>query len=117
MANFNKVILIGNLTRDPELRFSSSGLAICSFTLAVNSKIKDKEDEVLFIDIVAFGKSAEAIEKYAHRGDPLMVEGRLKTDIWTDKEGEKRKKTQVILSSFQFLGQKNKQGDLDEPPV
>ena len=108
MANFNKVILLGNITRDLELRFSSTGMAVCSFGLAVNTKRGgDKDNEVYFAEIVAFDKKAEAIEKYCKRGDPLLIEGRLKMNEWNDKDGQKRSKTQIIVNNFQFLKGKN----------
>jgi single-strand DNA-binding protein len=104
MASFNKVILIGNLTRDPELRVSTSGLSICKFSIAVSRKYKDKE-ETTFVEIDAFGTTADNISKYFTKGKPILVEGRLKLDQWDDKEsGKKRSKLGVVLESFQFIG-------------
>lgn len=107
MASFNKVILIGNLTRDPELRVTASGNSICKLGLAVNRAYMTKEgerrEETTFIDIDAFGKQAEVISKYMRKGRGLMVEGRLKLDQW-EQEGQKRSKLCVVLESFQFLG-------------
>ena len=109
MANVNKVILIGNLTRDPELRVTPKGTPLCSFGLAVNRTFKDdagqSRDETTFVDIEAWGKQGEVIAKYCVKGRPLYVEGRLKYDSWEDKtSGQKRNKLKVVLEQFQFLG-------------
>ena len=108
MASFNKVILMGNLTRDPELRVTPKGTAVCQLGLAVNSVYKDREgnskEEVTFVDIDVFGRQAEVIAKYMSKGRPLLVEGRLKLDSWESKEGEKRNKLKVVLENFQFVG-------------
>lgn len=107
MASFNKVILIGNLTRDPELRVTANGNSICKLGLAVNrvylTKDGERREETTFIDIDSFGKQAEVISKYMRKGRPLMVEGRLKLDQW-ESEGQKRSKLGVVLENFQFLG-------------
>jgi single-strand DNA-binding protein len=109
MNGFCKVILAGNLTRDPELRFTPGGTAICKFGLAVNRKWKDSQttemkEEVTFVDIDAFGRQAETISQYLKKGRPILLEGRLKTDSWTDKaSGQKRSKLGVVLESFTFL--------------
>lgn len=109
MANLNKVMLIGNLTRDPELRVTPKGTAICTFSLAVNRKFKDESggerEEVTYVDIEAWGKSGENISKYCTKGRPLFVEGRLRLDQWEDKTTkEKRSRMKVVLENFQFLG-------------
>jgi single-strand DNA-binding protein len=109
MANLNKVMLIGNLTRDPELRVTPKGTAICQFGLAINRTFKDESgatrDETTFVDIEAWGKSGETIAKYVTKGRPLYVEGRLKLDTWDDKtSGQKRSKLKIVLENFQFLG-------------
>src|SRR3954469_15915494 len=109
MANFNKVILAGNMTRDPQLRFLPSQTAVVDFGLAVNHKWRtpqgEEREEVLFIDCSAFGKMAETINKYGKKGKPILVEGRLKYETWDDKEsGGKRSKHKVIIDGFQFLG-------------
>jgi single-strand DNA-binding protein len=108
MASFNKVILAGNLTRDPELRTLPSGKAIVKFGLAINRRFSTAEgeqrEEVLFIDVDSFGKQAEAIAKYCAKGRPLLVEGRLKLDQWDDKTtGEKKSRMGVVLENFTFL--------------
>ena len=108
MASFNKVILVGNLTRDPDLRVTNSGLSICKIGLAVNrnytTKDGDSKDETTYVDIDAFGKQAEVLSKYMQKGKPLMVEGRLKLDQWESNEGQKRSKLGVVLENFQFIG-------------
>ena len=109
MANFNKVLLLGNLTRDPELRVTPKGTSVCQFGLAVNRQFKDESgqsrEEVTFVDLEAWGKQAETIAKFLTKGRPLFVEGRLKFDQWDDKaSGQKRSKLKVVLENFQFLG-------------
>ncbi len=108
MASFNKVILIGNLTRDPELRYTPKGTAIAKLGLAVNrnwtTDTGEKKEEVTFVDVDAFGKQAEVIGQYLKKGRPIMVEGRLKLDQWDDKQsGQKRSRLGVVLEQFQFL--------------
>jgi single-strand DNA-binding protein len=108
MASYNKVILIGNLTRDPELRYTPKGLAIAKIGLAVNRTWRDangeSKEETTFVDIDAFGKLAETLGQYMKKGRPLMVEGRLRLDTWEDKQtNQKRSRLGVILESFQFL--------------
>jgi single-strand DNA-binding protein len=109
MAGFNKVILIGNLTRDPELRYTPKGTAVAKLGVAVNRQWKtdtgESREEVTFVDVDAFGRSAEVIGQYCKKGKPLMIEGRLKYDTWEDKQtNQKRSKLSVVLESFQFLG-------------
>lgn len=109
MANFNKVILIGNITRAVELRYTPSGKAVAKVSLAVNrtwtTDSGEKKEETTFVDIDAFGRAAENIAKYTGKGSPLMVEGRLKLDKWTDKStGEPRQRLGVILETFQLIG-------------
>ena len=108
MPSFNKVILVGNLTRDPELRYTPSGKAIAKLGLAVNRSWKtesgETRDETTFVDVDAFGRQAEVLGQYLRKGRPVMVEGRLKLDQWDDKQtGQKRSRLGVILESFQFL--------------
>ena len=109
MSSLNKVMLIGNLTRDPEMRVTPQGTAICQFGLAVNREFKtatgEKREEVCFVDVEAWGKTAEVISKYCAKGKQLVIEGRLKFDPWEDKAtGQKRSKLKVVLDNFQFLG-------------
>ncbi len=109
MANYNKVILIGNLTRDPELRFTPKGMAIAKLGLAINRTWRDansgeQKEEVTFVDVDAFGKQAETLGNYMKKGRPIMIEGRLRLDTWEDKQtNQKRSKLGVVLESFQFL--------------
>lgn len=113
MSSFNKVILLGNLTRDPEMRNTPSGQAICKFGLAVNRSYTgqdgQKKEEVTFVDVDAFGKQAETIGKHVTKGRSLLVEGRLKLESW-EKNGEKRSRLGVVLESFQFVGGKEQGG-------
>ncbi len=106
--NFNRIILAGNLTRDPVLSYLPSQMAVIDFGIAVNRKWKGKDgqerNEVCFVDCKAFGRTAENINKYCFKGDPLLIEGRLCLDSWTTEGGAKRYKHYVILDSFQFLG-------------
>lgn len=111
MASFNKVILMGNLTRDPETRVTASGLTICKLGLATSrvfsTKDGERREETTFVDIDAFGKQAEVITKYMRKGRPLMVEGRLKLDQWETNDGQKRSKLGVVLENFQFIGSRD----------
>ena len=111
MANFNKVILAGNLTRDPELRYTPKGMAIAKFGLAINrtwkSESGESKEEVTFVDIDAFGRTAENIGQYFKKGRPILIEGRLKLDQWDDKQtGAKKSKLAVVLETFSFLDSK-----------
>ena len=108
MAYLNKVFLIGNLTRDPELRVTPKGTAICQFGLAVNRQYKDDSgatrDETAFIDIEAWGKQGELCSKYLQKGSLAFIEGRLRFDSWEDKQsGQKRSKLKVVLDNVQFM--------------
>lgn len=108
MASFNKVILAGNLTRNPELKTMPSGNSVLRFSLAVNRKVKGKDgktfEEVTYVTVDAFGKHAEIIAKHCGKGSPLLIEGRLHTQSWEDRNtGEKKRLLTVIMESFQFL--------------
>ncbi len=121
MANFNKVILAGNMTRDPELRYTPKGTAIAKFGLAVNRKWTAEDgqsrEEVTFVDIDCFGKQAEVISQYLRKGRSILIEGRLKLDQWDDKQtGQKRSKLGVVLESFSFLDSGNREGGSAAPP-
>lgn len=109
MASLNKVMLIGNLTRDAELRYIPSGSAVLDFRLAVNRKFKKQDgteaDETCFVDVCLWGKRGEAVSQYLTKGKPLFVEGRLQMDEWNDKTtGEKRSKLRVVAENIEFLG-------------
>ncbi len=109
MPSLNKVLLMGNLTRDPELRVTPKGTPICQFSLAINRQFKmesgESREEVIYVDVEAWGKQGETIAKYMTKGRPLYVEGRLRLDQWEDKNTkEKRSRMKVVLEQFQFLG-------------
>lgn len=108
MANANLVILMGNLTRDPQLSYTPNQTAITEFGLATNRQWKDsggsKREEVCFVDCKAFGITGENINKYLSKGDPIFIQGRLSFEQWTDKEGRKCSKHRVIIENMQFLG-------------
>jgi single-strand DNA-binding protein len=101
--NFNKVLHGGHLTRDPILTYSQGGTAICKFSIASNYKRKDQE-RVCYVDCVAFGKTAETINQYLGKGDPIFVEGRLDFSKWEDKEGRTCTKHEIVVELFQFVG-------------
>lgn len=108
MASFNKVILAGNLTRDPELRYTPKGTAVAKLGVAVNrtwtAESGERREEVTFVDVDAFGKQAEVITQYLRKGRGILVEGRLKLDTWDDKQtGQKKSRLGVVLESFSFL--------------
>jgi single-strand DNA-binding protein len=109
--NVNQVTLGGRLTRDPELRYIPSGTAVCEFGLAINRKYKDKK-EVTFVDIVAWGKTGETIQKFLKKGDPIFINGRLTFESWEDRQGNKRNRLKVTAHDFQFVGSRK---DRDEP--
>jgi len=109
MASFNKVILMGNLTRDPELRYTPKGTAIAKVGLAVNrvwtNEAGEKKEEVTFVDVDIFGRTAENVGQYMRKGRPMLVEGRLKLDQWDDKQtGQKKSRLGVVAETVQFLG-------------
>ncbi len=110
MASYNRVILMGNLTRDPELKTLPSQTVICDFSLAVNRRWKDAEggdrDEVLFIDCVAFGKTGQTISESLTKGRPIHVEGRLKFEQWEQEDGQRRSKIRVVVEQFRFVDRK-----------
>lgn len=108
MASFNKVMLIGNLTKDPELRYTPQGTAVANLRMAVNRKYKDRnqeqKEEVCFITAVAWDKQAEICNQYLQKGSPLFVEGRLQSRSWEDNAGQKRNVIEVRVERVQFLG-------------
>jgi len=108
MANFNKVLLIGNLTKDPELRYTPQGVAVVNLRLAINRKFRDKQqelkEETCFITAVAWDKQAENCNQYLRKGSPLLVEGRLQSRSWEDNAGQKRSVIEVRAERVQFLG-------------
>ncbi|MDB6134796.1 MAG: ssb [Verrucomicrobiales bacterium] len=108
MASLNKVMLIGNLTRDPELRYTPKGMAVTDIGLAMNRRYVvdgEKREEVTFVDVTFWGKGAEIISQYMKKGSPIYVEGRLRLDSWEDKQsGQKQSRLKVTGEEFQFLG-------------
>ncbi|MCY2982316.1 MAG: single-stranded DNA-binding protein [Planctomycetota bacterium] len=107
MASYNRVILLGNLVRDIELRYTTSRMAVCQNAIAVNDRRKNASgewiDETSFVDVTFFGRTAEVVSEYLSKGSPIFVEGRLKQDTW-EKDGQKRSKLYVIVDRMQLLG-------------
>ncbi len=108
MANYNKVILVGNLTRDPQLSYLPSQTPVCEFGIAVNRRWRgasgEQREETCFVDCRCYGKSAETFNQYMSKGQPVLVEGRLQFDTWEGQDGQKRSKHRVFVQNFQFLG-------------
>ena len=121
MASLNKVLLIGNLTRDPDVRVMSNGRPVCNFGLALNRSYKDSEgnrkEEVTFVDVECFGPRAEAVGRFFTKGRAIFVEGRLKLDQWESKEGEKRSALRVVLDNFEFVDSKQDSPTSGKPMV
>lgn len=122
MTGFNKVILIGNLTKNPELRYTPSGVPVASFGLAVNRKFRQGEElkeEVCFVDIVVFGKTAEHCGQYLSKGSGVIVDGRLQQRRWETEDGQKRSKHEVVAQTVNFLPKRQdgggEAGHADEP--
>jgi single-strand DNA-binding protein len=108
MRGYNRVIIAGNLTKDPELKYTTKGAAICEFNLAINRSWRDEsgqqKEEVTFVGVKAWGKTGENIAKFLKKGRPILIEGRIAQDSWDDKQtGQKRSKTYVVAEQFQFL--------------
>ncbi|HUI45246.1 MAG TPA: single-stranded DNA-binding protein [Nitrospirota bacterium] len=113
MTSFNKVILLGNLTRDPEVRYTPNGIAVASFAIAVNRKYKqgdETKEEVSYIDIVVFGKQAESCGQYINKGDSVLIDGRLQQRRWETEEGQKRTKIEVVAQSVNFMPKRQSGG-------
>ena len=116
MASYNRVILMGNLTREPELKYLPSGTAVARLGLAVNRTYTDrqsgeKKEEVCFVDLSAFARTAEVMNEYLQKGNPVLVEGRLQFQQWETDDGQRRSKHEVIVERFEFVG--GRQGDRD----
>ena len=115
MASFNKVILMGNLTRDPELRYTSTNRAVAKIGIACNHQFTtangEKRKDTMFVDCEAWGRTAEAMNQYLSKGRPVFIEGRLKLDQWTDQSGQKRSKHIVVIENFQFVDPRGSSGD------
>ena len=114
MANYNKVLLMGNLTRDPELRYTPGGSAVCELGLAVNRQWRNQagemQEDTTFVDVTVWGKQAETVNQYLSKGRPIFIEGRLQLDTWETQEGQKRSKIKVVAERFQFLGSRPDSG-------
>lgn len=120
MASFNKVILLGNVTRDIELRYLSNGTAVCDFSLAINNGFTAKDgtrrEEVTFVEVTFFARPAEIAAEYLRKGSPVLIEGRLKQEAWQDKTtGQNRSKLKVIGESLQLLGSKDRAASGSQP--
>ena len=123
MANFNKVMLMGNLTRDPELKYLPSGMAVTNLGLAVNRTWTDREsgekkEEVCFVDLEAWGRTAETMNEYLQKGRTVFIEGRLRQQRWETDDGQNRSKHVVVIDSFQFVGGRqdgSEQGGYSQP--
>jgi len=113
MPSYNKVLLMGNLTRDPQLKQTPNNTSVAEIGLACNRKFKDKDgemrEETTFVDCEAWGRTAETMAKYLSKGRPVFVEGRLKLDQWQDKDGNNRSKLRVVIESFQFIDSRGSQ--------
>ena len=103
MVSFNRVVLGGNLTRDPEVRFTQAGVPVCSFAIAVN-RVRSRNEEVDFFDVSAWRELGETIANYKKKGDPILIEGRLQYRTWEAQDGSKRSKVDVVADNVQFLG-------------
>ena len=114
MASYNRVILVGNLTRDPELRYLASGTAVTDVGLAVNDRRKNANgewiEETTFVDVTVWGRTAEVMSEYLGKGSPVLIEGRLKLDSWETQDGQKRSKLKVVAERMQMLGAKGQGG-------
>jgi single-strand DNA-binding protein len=114
MASYNRVILLGNLTRDPEIRYLPSGMAVCDVGLAVNDRRKNANgewiEEVTFVDVTVWGRTAEVMSEYLSKGSPVFIEGRLKLDSWEGQDGQKRSKLKVICEKMQMVGGRGQGG-------
>jgi len=114
MASYNRVILVGNLTRDPEVRYIPSGTAVCDIGLAVNDRRKNSDgewvDETTFVDVTLWARTAEVASEYLSKGSPVLIEGRLKLDTWESSEGQKRSKLRVVCERMQMLGSRSTGG-------
>jgi single-strand DNA-binding protein len=110
MVSFNRVVLAGNLTRDPELRFTNDGIPVCSFGLAVN-RVRSRSEEVDFFDISAWRELGETIANYKKKGDPILLEGRLQYRTWEAQDGSRRSKVDVVADNVQFLGRPGEPDD------
>lgn len=122
MGNFNKVILLGYLTRDPEIRYATNGTAIATTSIATNhnwtTEAGEKKEEVMFIELVCFGRSAGNFAQYAKKGTEVMIDGRLQLQTWDDKTTQaKRQKHQIVVNGFHLCGRRGRAGEEGEAPT
>jgi single-strand DNA-binding protein len=121
MASYNRVLLMGNLTRNPEIRYTPSGTAVADIGLAINESFKNKAGEMVeqtcFVDVVVWGRQAETSAEYLQKGSPVFVEGRLQLDQWENDKGEKRSKLRVRADRVQFLGTPGKGAEFSAAPA
>ena len=117
MPNLNKVMLMGNLTRDPELRYTPNNTAVVNMGMAINRRWRnqqgEQQEETTFVDLEGFGRTAEVLNQYLKKGRPVFIEGRLKLDQWQNKEGQNRSKMKVVIEQFQFIDQRGGDGGGD----
>ena len=118
MSSYNRIIMVGNLTRDPDVTFTNSNVSVCKFGIATNHKWKNKDgderEEVCFLDCTLFGKAGDVFAKYMAKGRSVLLEGRLQLSRWETKDGDKRSRHEMMVESFTFLGSRNEavpQGD------
>lgn len=114
MASMNRVILAGNITRDPKLRFTGHGVPVCSFGLAVNRVRSKDEDAVDFFDVNVWREQGEAVANWKRKGDPILIEGRLQYRVWEAQDGSRRSKVDVVADQVQFLGKAGASSGEDE---
>lgn len=118
MASFNRVVLLGNLTADPEVRYTASELAIVDVGVAVNERVKrggEYADEVSYIDVTFFGRTAEVAGEYLSKGSPALIEGRLKQERWQADDGQRRSRVKVIAERLTLLGRRDREGQQADP--
>src|SRR5437899_1325473 len=118
MASFNKVILLGNLTRDPELRYTPNGTPVATFGMAMNRRSgqgDERKEEVCFIDIVVFGREAETASEYLSKGRQALIEGRLQWRSWEGQDGQKRSKHEVVAERIQFMPREGREEEMERP--
>ena len=120
MATFNKIILVGHLSRDPEVRYTATGTAMATFGLATNHRYKAVEtwhEEVCFLDVVVFGRQAEPVGDHLHKGSQALIEGRLRQRTWETPDGQQRRKHEVVADRVHFLGTRPQGAEAEIPPI
>ncbi len=121
MANYNKVILAGNLTREPQLSYTANNTAVCEFGLAINRRWRGQDgnmqEETCFVDCQVYGRQAETFNQYMSKGRPVLAEGRLRFGQWTTPQGDRRSKLSVVVERFQFLGARGEPGTPPPEPA